>query len=110
MDWINKHHILKRAETPEGLNSLVEILKPFVNTSYHHLEGTQLGYRLSTDYLSQVIKTIKERIRNISDIPSLCSYYFENPDYTSPDALALKKKIKQPALGMFLYLSYIIGN
>lgn len=100
LDWINKHHILKRAETPEGLNSLVDILKPFVNKAYHQLEGTQQAYRLSNEYLAQVIDTIKERIRNVSDIPSLCSYYFENPDYTSADALALKKKLKQPALGM----------
>ncbi|KAG2206869.1 hypothetical protein INT47_007626 [Mucor saturninus] len=100
LDWINKHHILKRAETPEGLNSLVDILKPFVNKSYHQLEGTQQAYRLSNEYLAQVIDTIKERIRNISDIPSLCSYYFENPDYASADALALKKKLKKPALDL----------
>jgi glutamyl/glutaminyl-tRNA synthetase len=101
LDWINKHHILKRAETQEGLNSLVDILKPFVNKSYHHLEGTQQAYRLGNEYLAQVINTIKERIRNISDIPHLCSYYFENPNYTTPDALALKKKLKQSALGMY---------
>lgn len=43
--------------------------------------------------------SIQERIRNISDIPQLCNYYFENPNYESADALALKKKLKQPALG-----------
>ncbi|GAA5795598.1 hypothetical protein HPULCUR_000959 [Helicostylum pulchrum] len=100
LDWINKHHILKRAETKEGLHSLVDILKPFVTKSYQHLEGTSQAYRLDTDYLAQVIDTIKERIRNISDIPHLCSYYFKDPDYSSSDALTLKKKLKQPALDL----------
>lgn len=59
LDWINKHHILKRAETPQGLDSLVDILKPFVTTSYHHLEGTDKAYRLENQYLSRVIDTIK---------------------------------------------------
>lgn len=36
----------------------------------------------------------------MSDIPHLCSYYFEAPDYQSTDALALKKKLKQPALDL----------
>lgn len=105
MDWINKHHILKRAETKEGLHSLVDILKPFVTKSYLHLEGTSQAYRLDNDYLGQVIDTIKERIRNISDIPHLCSYYFKDPDYSSSDALALKKKLKQPALGNLFFFS-----
>lgn len=100
LDWINKHHMLKRAETAEGLQSLVQILKPFVKQSYQHLEGTDKSYRLQDEYLSKVIDTIKERIRNISDIPRLCSYYFETPDYQSTDALNLRKKIKQPALDL----------
>ncbi|CAO3618728.1 unnamed protein product [Mucor hiemalis] len=100
LDWINKHHILKRAETTEGLHSLVQILKPFVTKSYQHLEGTVESYRLQDKYLARVIDTIKERIRNISDIPHLCSYYFETPDYQSTDALNLRKKIKQPALDL----------
>lgn len=34
LDWINKHHLLKRAETKEGLSSLVDMLQPLVNASY----------------------------------------------------------------------------
>jgi glutamyl-tRNA synthetase len=45
-----------------------------------------------------VIDTIKERIRNIGDIPQLCSYYFKEPDYQSKDAIALKKKLKNGAI------------
>lgn len=63
LDWINKHHILKRAETKEGLNSLVDILKPFVNKQYlSNLKGTEKEYRLDSNYLAQVIDTIKVNI------------------------------------------------
>lgn len=51
--------MLKRAETAEGLQSLVQILKPFVRQSYQHLEGTDKSYRLQDKYLSKVIDTIK---------------------------------------------------
>lgn len=100
LDWINKQHILKRAETKEGLLSLVDILKPFADQKYaSQLNNTKHAYRLEQNYLAQVIDNIKERIRNVSDIPTLCSYYFVQPDFTSADAQALKKKLKQPAIG-----------
>lgn len=56
-------------------------------------------YRLESNYLSKVIATIKDRIRNIHDISDLCSYYFVEPNYESKDAMALKNKLKQPAIG-----------
>lgn len=99
---------MKRAQTKDGLGSLVNILKPFVDRQYlSALQGTPHAYRLESDYLSQVIDTIKERIRNLSDIPTLCSYYFEEPDYESTDALALKKKLKQPAMDLINTAAFI---
>lgn len=63
LDWINKHHILKRAESKEGLGSLVEILKSFVNQTYKaKLAGTNHQYKLENDYLAKVINTIKVKI------------------------------------------------
>ncbi|KAI8980369.1 glutamyl-tRNA synthetase [Pilobolus umbonatus] len=101
LDWINKYHLLKRAETTEGLNSLVDMLKPLVDNDYgSKLQNTPYEYRTDTAYLYRVIDTIKERIRNIHDIPTLCRYYFEEPNYQSADALALKKKLKAPALDL----------
>lgn len=73
------------------------------------LQGTQNEYRLESNYLAQVIDTIKERIRNLSDIPKLCSYYFEEPNYESTDALALKKKLKQPAVDLINTAEFIQG-
>lgn len=62
LDWINKHHLLKRAETKEGMDSLVDILKPFVDDRYaEKLNGTSDEYRLNHDYLYKVVDTIKVR-------------------------------------------------
>ncbi|KAI8990920.1 glutamyl-tRNA synthetase [Mycotypha africana] len=103
LDWVNKHHLLKRAETPEGMDSLVDILKTPVHEQYQGLlKGTNDEYRLNRSYLKKVINTVKERIRNISDIPRLCYYFFKEPDYETKDAIALRKKVKQPALDLVL--------
>ncbi|KAI9274195.1 glutamyl-tRNA synthetase [Sporodiniella umbellata] len=108
LDWINKHHLIKRAETETGLNSLVGMLKPLVDTSYmNSLKDTAHEYRLGKEYLARVIKTIKDRIRNIRDIPELCSYYFTEPNYQSEDTLSMMKKVKAPALASFLCLQKI---
>ncbi|RCH83454.1 Glutamyl-tRNA synthetase [Rhizopus stolonifer] len=101
LDWINKHHLLKRAETKEGLSSLVDMLQPLVNASYmDSLKGTPNEYRLESEYLANVISTIKDRIRNIRDVPELCSYYFIEPDFQSNDTLTMKKKVKASALDL----------
>ncbi|PHZ09221.1 glutamate--tRNA ligase [Rhizopus microsporus ATCC 52813] len=101
LDWINKHHLLKRAETKEGLNSLVDMLKPLIDNRYSNsLKEINKEYRLEPNYLSKVIATIKDRIRNIHDIPDLCSYYFIEPNYESKDAVTLRNKLKQPAIDL----------
>ncbi|KAI9473798.1 MAG: glutamyl-tRNA synthetase [Benjaminiella poitrasii] len=108
LDWINKHHILKRAETNEGLESLAHVLKPFVDKQYlDRLKGTEDEYRLDHVYLIKVINTIKERIHNLSDIPKLCNYYFEEPNYASSEAISLKKKLKLPALDLISSSAFI---
>ncbi|KAG1057440.1 hypothetical protein G6F46_005171 [Rhizopus delemar] len=101
LNWINKHHLLRRAETKEGLSSLVDMLKPLIEENYmNRLKDTKNEYRLQPDYLRQVISAIKDRIRNVHDIIQLCNYYFIEPDYQSSDSTAMKKKVKQPALDL----------
>ncbi|KAI8063865.1 glutamyl-tRNA synthetase [Gongronella butleri] len=88
--WINKHHLLRRAQTPAGRQSLVDILAPMIHTRYGQ-------NAFDNQYLDKVIHTVKDRIRVLKDIPELCSYYFEAPDYTRPEALTLKRKLKADA-------------
>ncbi|KAI8329454.1 glutamyl-tRNA synthetase [Chlamydoabsidia padenii] len=92
LSWINKQHLLKRTQTAHGLQSLVNLLTPLVKSQY--------ASRLTPTYLEQVISTVKDRIRIINDIPTLCGYYFVEPDYTTKDAVDLRKKLKPNALAL----------
>ncbi|KAI9309656.1 glutamyl-tRNA synthetase [Cunninghamella echinulata] len=94
LSWINKQHLLKRASSDEGLNGLVDLVLPLIHERYSNT--------ISPTYLRQVIITIKDRIRNIHDIPNLCGYYFSSPNYTTKDAMDLKKKLKKNAIQALL--------
>jgi hypothetical protein len=50
---------------------------------------------ISYDTLSQ------DRIRNINDIPNLCTYFFVEPDWKSEEAAVLLKKLNKQALSKF---------
>ncbi|KAL0089911.1 glutamyl-tRNA synthetase [Phycomyces blakesleeanus] len=103
LDWMNKQHLLRRAQTPEGLESLVDLLQPMIKTSFEtKLQEENASSRLERTYLSAVVNTIKDRIRNIRDIPQLCGYYFVEPDYDSDDAKALYKKLNKQAVDLAL--------
>ncbi|KAL0089188.1 glutamyl-tRNA synthetase [Phycomyces blakesleeanus] len=98
LDWMNKQHLLRRAQTPEGLESLVDLLQPMIKTSFEtKLQEENASSRLERTYLSAV-----DRIRNIRDIPQLCGYYFVEPDYDSDDAKALYKKLNKQAVDLAL--------
>ncbi|CAO3684849.1 unnamed protein product [Umbelopsis vinacea] len=114
LDWINKQHLLRRASTPSGMKSLVEMLQPLVKQAY----GDQLAqlsqeHRVEQEYLTGVISTIKasisDRIRNINDIPSLCTYFFVEPDWKSEEAAVLLKKLNKQALKASVSTQYFEG-
>ncbi|CAO3670669.1 unnamed protein product [Umbelopsis ramanniana] len=108
LDWINKQHLLRRASTPSGMDSLVEMLQPLVKDAYgDRLANISQEHRLDTHYLAGVISTIKDRIRNINDIPNLCSYFFVEPEWTSDEAAALYKKLNKSALKASLSSQYL---
>ncbi|GAB5592667.1 hypothetical protein Unana1_07567 [Umbelopsis nana] len=110
LDWINKQHLLRRASTPSGMDSLVEMLQPLVKHAYgDRLEHVSQEHRLGHGYLTGVITTIKDRIRNINDIPNLCSYFFVEPDWQSEEAVALLKKVNKQALKASVSMQYFDG-
>ncbi|KAI8084447.1 glutamyl-tRNA synthetase [Halteromyces radiatus] len=102
LSWINKQHLLKRTQTTQGLQSLVKLLTPLIQEHLAESINYVEEYRLSPTYLSQVILTVKDRIRNVNDIPTLCIYYFLEPDYTTKDAMDLRKKLKTNVIDLLL--------
>ncbi|RIA99073.1 glutamyl-tRNA synthetase [Glomus cerebriforme] len=91
LDWLNKQHLLHKTESENGLKELVNLLKPSVNEKFEN-------YRLKDKYLSNVIMTIKDRIRNIKEIPKLCEYFFIEPNYSLKDSQSLRKIIPNDIL------------
>ncbi|KAF9366019.1 Glutamyl-tRNA synthetase [Mortierella sp. NVP85] len=100
LDWINKTHLLRRAETEEGLKEMAAILRPKLEADLGPLSDEH-----SNDYIARVISTLKERIKNIYDVPALCGYFFKAPTYTSDESVAYRKKIGDETLGTVLPLA-----
>ncbi|CAG8532859.1 8369_t:CDS:10 [Paraglomus occultum] len=104
LDFLNKQHLLRKAETPAGLDELVAMLGIMVRQKYEsrqvdeQLSGSEGEYRLGNEYLAKVLNTIKERIRNVNDIPRLCEYFFVDPDYDTKSAKRFRSKIADETL------------
>ncbi|CAB4436481.1 unnamed protein product [Rhizophagus irregularis] len=99
LDWLNKQHLLHKTESKDGLKEIVNLLKASVNETFgERLKSTKDNYRLEDEYLSNVIMTIKDRIRNIKEIPKLCEYFFVNPNYSSQESQSLRKIISNEIL------------
>ncbi|CAG8641053.1 19685_t:CDS:10 [Rhizophagus irregularis] len=99
LDWLNKQHLLHKTESKDGLKEIVNLLKASVKETFgERLKSTKDNYRLEDEYLSNVIMTIKDRIRNIKEIPKLCEYFFVNPNYSSQESRSLRKIISNEIL------------
>ncbi|KAI7823888.1 putative glutamyl-tRNA synthetase [Gamsiella multidivaricata] len=93
LDWINKMHLLRRAETQSGLEGMAAMLRPKIEADLG-----PLAKEYSNDYIAQVISTLKERIKNLHDVPALCGYYFRAPSYSSDESVAYRTKIGDETL------------
>ncbi|KAF9112588.1 Glutamyl-tRNA synthetase [Mortierella sp. AM989] len=97
LDWINKMHLLRRAETQQGLLEMAAMLRPKIEADL-----ALNSKEVSDDYIARVIGTLKERIKNIYDVPSLCAYYFQTPSYSSEESAAYRKKVGDETLRIVL--------
>ncbi|KAF8986286.1 Glutamyl-tRNA synthetase [Entomortierella lignicola] len=97
LDWINKMHLLRRAETQQGLLEMATMIRPKIETDLSINSN-----EFSDDYIARVIWTLKERIRNIHDVTSLCGYYFQTPSYSSEESIAYRKKVGDDTLRIVL--------
>ncbi|KAF9965169.1 Glutamyl-tRNA synthetase [Mortierella alpina] len=93
LDWINKMHLLRRAETKEGLLDMAAMVRPKIEADLG-----KLAEEHSNEYIARVIDTLKERIKNVYDVPALCGYYFRTPSYTSEESVAYRAKVGDETL------------
>lgn len=79
---------------------MAETLRPKIEADLGPLSD-----EYSNDYIARVISTLKERIKNIYDVPTLCGYFFKAPTYTSDESVAYRKKIGDETLRAVLPLA-----
>ncbi|KAF9425212.1 Glutamyl-tRNA synthetase, partial [Podila epigama] len=97
LDWINKMHLLRRAESQEGLLDMASMVR-----SKMEADDGPLPSQYSDEYIARVIFTLKERIKNVYDVPELCGYYFSTPTYTSDESKAYRAKVGNATLSIIL--------
>ncbi|KAG0210979.1 Glutamyl-tRNA synthetase [Mortierella sp. GBA30] len=97
LDWINKMHLLRRAETKEGLLEMAAMVRPKIEADLGKLSDNH-----SDEYIARVIDTLKERIKNVYDVPTLCGYYFRTPTYTSEESVMYRSKVGDETLRKLL--------
>ncbi|CAG8433167.1 9568_t:CDS:10 [Diversispora eburnea] len=98
LNFLNKQHLLLKSKSPEGLSQLTASLRELVNEKFRE--------RLEDEYLALVIKTILQRMHNLSDIPELCKYFFVDPDYSSSESIHLRSLFTDDALKKVATIAY----
>ncbi|KAL1917161.1 uncharacterized protein VTP21DRAFT_4817 [Calcarisporiella thermophila] len=85
LDWLNKLHLLRKANDADERRELITALMLMVQ---------QAGYSgIREQYVGQVLDSVKERIRKLRDVVDLCGYYFSPPkvrDESIRDAVGIK--------------------
>ncbi|KNE69649.1 glutamate-tRNA ligase [Allomyces macrogynus ATCC 38327] len=91
LDWLQKVHFAKLvAEDPARL---VAELKDALKA--HGIEN--MG---DDGYLQRVVTLISTRLHRIPEIPAKSPYFWTDPNYDSPDAVAMRGSMKSAQLGM----------
>ncbi|RPD81515.1 glutamyl-tRNA synthetase [Lentinus tigrinus ALCF2SS1-7] len=80
LEYMNKHHLMRRMSTPEGLQTLAERTLPFVKEKFPNSDS------ISIPYLERVISVLQGRITKLGDVPTLAPFFFVKPDYNSAEA------------------------
>ncbi|ORY08416.1 glutamyl-tRNA synthetase [Basidiobolus meristosporus CBS 931.73] len=89
--WMNKQHIIKKCEDPAEREPLIRKLRHLLGEKFTNLS-------VSDEYLTKVLGAEKERISKIEEIPEACSYFFTDPDYTTPEAALFLEKLNKSLL------------
>ncbi|KAH9850613.1 glutamyl-tRNA synthetase [Lenzites betulinus] len=85
LEFLNKHHLMRLMVTPEGLRKLAKRTHSYVNVAYPLSPYSEL------QYLEKVIFALQGRTAKLSDVPTLGSFFFIEPDYTSQEAQKMRQ-------------------
>ncbi|KAI9209081.1 glutamyl-tRNA synthetase [Polychytrium aggregatum] len=107
LDHLNKQHILARLADADKRRGLVEEIRVLVTKEYSAEMQDPLKTRLvrqpseESDYLTQVVVAVKERVRHLPDFVQLCKPFFLEPALVSDDSTktAWRKKMDNKIFG-----------
>ncbi|KAF8200331.1 hypothetical protein BJ912DRAFT_948749 [Pholiota molesta] len=87
LEYLNKHHIARKTSTPEGLQAAAEQVHEEIKASFPRSQYTNI------DVIKQAITILEGRLTNLYDIPRHAPYLFQDPDYTTKEAMSMRNKI-----------------
>ncbi|CAL1696806.1 unnamed protein product [Somion occarium] len=87
LEYLNKHHLMRIAETDEGLTALAEKVHDVVKAAFPTSPYTNVAY------IKDVISALEGRIVNIRDLPIYGAYFFLEPYFQGDEAIKMRKRL-----------------
>lgn len=84
LEWINGHHIRRLS-----IKELYKLSEPFWKTKSSHADK---------EYKQEVLAVIQERLKFLSEIPELTTFFFEEPKVTKQSMLDIKNLSEEKAV------------
>ncbi|KAH9947350.1 hypothetical protein B0H21DRAFT_739156 [Amylocystis lapponica] len=85
--YLNQHHLMQRASTSTGLNTLAEQIQPAVKKAFPSSQYTTIPY------IRDVITVIQGRMTKFTELPLLASFFFLEPNLSTDEAVAMRKSL-----------------
>ncbi|KZT68859.1 glutamyl-tRNA synthetase [Daedalea quercina L-15889] len=85
LEYLNKHHLMQKIASSDGLTELAERIHTHVKDAFPHSSHT------SVDYIKDAIGVMQSRLICLTDLPVQGSYLFVDPDYLTDEACRMSK-------------------
>ena len=123
LNYLNKHHLMLKWATPDGLEALARRIRPMIKEAFPTSQYTSiqdimkfilaLEVRLTSLLRSDVIWLIIElqsRFTTVDDIPYMGPFFFLDPDLSSEEARSMAKSFANSDHGkLFFFFSLLIS-
>ncbi|KAI0697163.1 glutamyl-tRNA synthetase [Cytidiella melzeri] len=96
LEYLNKQHLLRSISSDDGLSELAERVHPTIKQAFPSSQYT------TVPYIRQTISSMKGRLTNLQDMPTLAPFFFVEPDLTSHEAVSMFQSVPQATHDIFL--------
>ena len=119
LNYLNKHHLMLKWATPDGLEALARRIRPMIKEAFPTSQYTSiqdimkfilaLEVRLTSLLRSDVIWLIIElqsRFTTVDDIPYMGPFFFLDPDLSSEEARSMAKSFANSDHGKLFFFFF----